>query len=49
MAKYVVTATRNGKRIYSDLYPTRETAQAHLKNTKKNWGNMFKNPRIKKI
>ena len=49
MAKYVVTATRNGKRIYSDLYSSREAAQAHLNNTKKNWGKMFKNPRVKKI
>jgi len=46
---YVVTATRKGKRIYSDVFKTKAEAQKHLNNTKKNWKHMIKNPRIKKI
>ena len=46
---YVVTAKRDGKKIYSHVYKTKPEAEKHVMNTKKNWGKSYKNPRVKKV
>ena len=51
MKGYMVTSTRvrDGKRVHSSVWKTRKQAEKFIQNTKTNWKNMYKNPRIVKV
>lgn len=46
--RYVVTASRNGRRIKSRAYSKKSEAEKRKEMTKKYWKS-FKNPRVKKV
>lgn len=49
--KYVVKSRRvsTGAIVVSRVYNSKEDALTHVRNTKKHWKHMYKNPRVKKI